>query len=86
MKILKVSDRGQLTIPYTVRSRTGIKKGQKVLITSKDDQVIIKPLPDDDVMSLYGAVDPKDRSADPAKAISETRKIRSRKILSDNDA
>jgi len=41
MELAKVTSKGQVTIPITIRKRLGIKDGDKLLFIEKPDGVII---------------------------------------------
>lgn len=40
---LKVSSRGQITLPATMRKRIGIREGGAVVIEDRDDEIVLKP-------------------------------------------
>ena len=40
---LKVSSRGQITLPATMRKRVGIREGGAVVIEDRDDEIVLKP-------------------------------------------
>ncbi len=44
-KIVKVSRKGQTTIPAETRKKLGIKEGDKLAVDSVDQQVIFKLVP-----------------------------------------
>ncbi|MHB8647209.1 MAG: AbrB/MazE/SpoVT family DNA-binding domain-containing protein [Thermomicrobiales bacterium] len=43
-KLVRVQDKGQVTLPADVRRRTGLKKGDLVSVTATPDGVLIKPV------------------------------------------
>ena len=40
---LVVSNRGQITLPATLRRRLGIKGGDVVILEDRDDEIVLKP-------------------------------------------
>ena len=40
---LKVSSRGQITLPASMRKRVGIHEGSSVIIEDRDDEIVLKP-------------------------------------------
>ena len=44
-KIVKVTRKGQTTIPAKIREQLGIKEGDELAVEIKDQQVIFKPIP-----------------------------------------
>lgn len=54
-----VTQKGQVTIPVSIRQFAGIAVRQRVMIAADQDGVKIKPAPD--IMSLYGSVAPRSR-------------------------
>lgn len=43
MKLVRVQERGQVTLPVDVRRRLGLKKGDVVAVTQTQDGVFISP-------------------------------------------
>jgi AbrB family looped-hinge helix DNA binding protein len=44
-KIVKVTRKGQTTIPAKMREQLGIKEGDELAVEIKDQQIIFKPIP-----------------------------------------
>ncbi len=44
MEVTKVSSRGQVVIPQSLRRRIGIKSGSKLLVLSDGESVLLKPI------------------------------------------
>lgn len=44
MKLVKVTDKGQISLPTKMQEATGIHKGDEVLIIESNDMIIIKKL------------------------------------------
>jgi AbrB family looped-hinge helix DNA binding protein len=44
MEIVKLSSRGQLVLPLSIRKRFGIGKGEKLVLVEKDGTVVLRPL------------------------------------------
>lgn len=40
---LKVSSRGQITLPASIRKRVGIREGSAVVIEDRGNEVVLKP-------------------------------------------
>ena len=52
-----VGERGQVTIPKTVRDRLGLRPGQRLEVVEQDGRVVMtKDLSDDPVARLYGTL------------------------------
>ena len=45
-KIVKVTDKGQISIPRTMRLETGITKGDEIIMISDNNTLIIEKLKD----------------------------------------
>ncbi len=43
-KLIRVQEKGQVTLPADVRRKTGLKKGDLVSVTTTEDGVLIKPV------------------------------------------
>jgi AbrB family looped-hinge helix DNA binding protein len=43
-KLVRVQEKGQVTLPAEVRRKTGLKKGDLVSVTTTDDGVLITPV------------------------------------------
>ena len=43
VKIIKLSTKGQLTIPKEFRERLNLRAGDEVLIYFRDEEIIVKP-------------------------------------------
>lgn len=44
-KVVKVTRKGQTTIPAKIREKLGIKEGDKLAVESVDRQIVFKPIP-----------------------------------------
>jgi antitoxin PrlF len=44
-KIVKVTRKGQTTIPAEIREKLGIKEGDKLAVEATEQEVIFKPVP-----------------------------------------
>ncbi len=65
----KVGERGQITIPKTLRDRLGIRPGQSVEFEELDGSILIrKRLPRDPVDAVYGVLRSFARSSDEVVA------------------
>ena len=45
VNIVKVTRRGQTTIPLEIRQKCGIKEGDKLLVEVTEEGVLFKPIP-----------------------------------------
>ena len=57
MQMTTMTQKGQVTIPVSIRKALGVKPGQKVAFEKKKDQIIIKPAVD--FFSLRGSIKSK---------------------------
>lgn len=42
--LVKVSSKGQITLPKTIREALGIKPGDTIVVTQKDDDIVLHPV------------------------------------------
>ena len=54
MTSVRVSDKGQVTLPAEVRRKLGIKPGSRMEVEIRDNRVILEP--EGSVMDAYGAL------------------------------
>ena len=52
VKIIKVTDKGQISLPIGMRQALNINQGDDLLVTKTDDAVIIKKVKKDDFKDL----------------------------------
>ncbi len=52
VKIIKVTDKGQISLPIGMRQFLNINRGDDLLVTNTDDSVIIKKIKKDDFKDL----------------------------------
>jgi AbrB family looped-hinge helix DNA binding protein len=52
VKIIKVTDKGQISLPVGIREALKIGRGDELIITRTDDSLIIKKLKRDDFSDL----------------------------------
>ncbi len=45
MKVVKVTRRGQTTIPLKFRNLLGIKEGDELLVEVRGEEIVFRPLP-----------------------------------------
>jgi len=60
MPTSKVTTKGQITIPKEVRDRLGLDAGDRVSFRVRDDGVAEMEAVTVDLLSLFGALEPKD--------------------------
>ena len=53
--LVKVSPKGQITLPKELRQSLGIEPGSRVLITRRDDELILRPVTET-LFDLLGSV------------------------------
>lgn len=51
-RIIKVTDKGQISLPVGIRESLAIKKGDELVITKTDDAVVIKKIRKEDFSDL----------------------------------
>ncbi|MBN1645471.1 AbrB/MazE/SpoVT family DNA-binding domain-containing protein [Candidatus Woesearchaeota archaeon] len=51
-KIVKVTDKGQISIPTKFRKNTGIKKGDQLLMIQDGKRIVVQLVMDDDFNDL----------------------------------
>jgi AbrB family looped-hinge helix DNA binding protein len=58
-KTVKVTRKGQTTIPAKIREQLGIKEGDELTVEAIDDQIVFKPIPKlEDMCGIFaGEVD-----------------------------
>ena len=52
IKIIKVTDKGQISLPIGMRQALNINQGDDLIVTKTDDSVIIKKVKTDDFKDL----------------------------------
>ena len=56
MELTKISSKGQLVIPQTIRNKLKIKEGEVLSVSAKDDLIILKkikdPMEEEDMKTL----------------------------------
>ena len=52
IKIIKVTDKGQISLPVGIRDSLNINQGDELIITKSDDVLIIKKIKKDDFRDL----------------------------------
>ena len=56
MSIVKASSKYQVAIPKRIRTKLGIKPGQRLLVSDKDGSVMFTPIPADPIAAFRGAL------------------------------
>lgn len=51
-KIIKVTDKGQISLPVVIRNNLGIKQGDELILTRAKDSIILKKINEDDFKDL----------------------------------
>jgi AbrB family looped-hinge helix DNA binding protein len=59
MSITVVTTKGQIVIPSRIRRKMNIKKGTKLYIDEKDDEIILKPVTRDYFKKIAGVLSTK---------------------------
>ncbi len=50
--IVKVTHRGQTTIPQKIRRQCGVKEGDRLLVEATDKRILFKPIPN--ILNMVG--------------------------------
>ncbi len=77
--LVKVSPKGQITLPKELRQSLGIEPGSRVLITRRDDELILRPVTET-LFDLLGSV-PVDGPQDFALIREEIRQYVAEKVM-----
>ena len=59
MAIARVTAKGQVLIPIEYRRKYGIETPGQVIVTEKEGQLVILPVPDDPISGARGILKPK---------------------------
>ena len=51
-KIIKVTNKGQISLPITIRNSLNILEGDQILLTQVDERIILKKIEQDDFSDL----------------------------------
>ena len=51
-KIIKVTNKGQISLPITIRNSLNILEGDQILLTQVDKRIILKKIEQDDFSDL----------------------------------
>jgi AbrB family looped-hinge helix DNA binding protein len=61
----KVSEKGQITVPKSLRDRLGIRPGDELDVIDDGGRLVLsRAMPDDPVAAVYGILDAAGRSTD----------------------
>ena len=52
----RVTSKGRIVIPVELRRKYGIKEGTKIIISTKDNLIILKPMTDQYLKKLQGSL------------------------------
>jgi len=75
---MKVTAKGQTTIPKPIRDALGLKPGDRVLFVRKKDEVLLKPV-SGSLRELRGSVTPRRKPEDFAQARDEVKRVRGKR-------
>lgn len=80
MMATNITQKGQVTIPSSVRREMGLKSGEKVLFEKKGEDFVVKKLPN--FLDLMGSIKTKKKYSEKAinKAIGEMFAEKQRRI------
>ncbi len=85
MKVVKISSKGQITIPRAVQEKMDVTYGSKVILFSEKDSLVIKPLrksiTEQTAGSLRKYVDPKKLGISFVKVREETHKLAAEEVV-----
>ncbi|MGQ9532081.1 MAG: AbrB/MazE/SpoVT family DNA-binding domain-containing protein [Desulfotomaculales bacterium] len=54
MQKVTVSEKGQISIPVSLRRRYGLKKGDRLVVEDADGAIVLRPLPRHPLLALRG--------------------------------
>jgi AbrB family looped-hinge helix DNA binding protein len=54
MRIVQVSNKGQILIPKYLRQKYGVKPGSRVQILEETEGLLVKPVPEDPIATACG--------------------------------
>lgn len=77
--LLKVSAKGQITLPKKLRKQMGIQPGDSVFITQRNDEFVLTPITVT-LFDLIGSI-PVDGPQDFQKIREETKKYVAEKVM-----
>lgn len=75
MAVVKVSSKGQITLPKEIRDALGIKEGTKLQVLRIGKQVILISIPQDPIKALKGSVKFRRPIAEIMREIREEEKL-----------
>ena len=52
-KIIKVTDKGQISLPVAIREALSIKQGDELMITRSENKILIKKVDEDEFSDLW---------------------------------
>lgn len=80
MSIVKVSSKGQITLPKEVREDLGIKPGGKLRVLTIGGQVVLIPISEDPIRALKASIKFKKPIAEIMREIREEEKLRESRL------
>lgn len=84
--IVKVLQRGQLTLPKAIRDRVGLEEGDDLLVyVNGEGQIVLNPLPRPRSLRELGDLIKLDQPVDPTAARREVRADRARRWAEKHD-
>jgi len=54
MHRVTISEKGQISIPVSLRRRYGLKKGDRLVVEEADGAIVLRPLPRHPLLALRG--------------------------------
>lgn len=51
-KIIRVTDKGQVSLPVLVRNSLGISKGDELVLTQRNESIVLRKIKEDDFKDL----------------------------------
>lgn len=54
MTTIVISEKGQISIPVSVRRRYGLKKGDKLAVEEHEGAIVLRPLPRHPLLNIKG--------------------------------
>lgn len=76
MLTVKISTKGQVVIPASLRKKCGLRAPGRVLVVEQEGKLVLLPLPDDPVTGARGMLKPqRDLAAEHAAYREEERRL-----------
>ena len=61
--VIKVSSKGQIVIPKAVREKLGVKAGEKLLVVSRDKEIVLRKAKEMSIDEIAAKIEPYAKKA-----------------------